>query len=131
MLKVPRNGTKPQAEARPVTRDELTAMLALADTRQTAMILLGLNAAFDPVDFERLPLGTVDLKARVLHFDRTKADIEKPTPRICTLWPRTVRATSWPPPFPKAIPTSGGSTGNSSNLPTHTIVCLPGSGGRR
>lgn len=92
MLEAPRNGTRPKAEARPVTRDELHAILALADARQTAIIMLGINAGFDPVDIQRLPLDAVDLKACVLHFDRTKADAEKPTPRIATLWPRTVKA---------------------------------------
>lgn len=92
ILEAPRNGIRPKGEARPVTCEELHAILALADARQTAIIMLGLNAAFDPVDIQRLPLDTVDLKARVLHFDRTKAAAEKLTPRVATLWPRTTKA---------------------------------------
>ncbi|MCZ6653599.1 MAG: site-specific integrase [Planctomycetota bacterium] len=92
MLETPRNGTRPKAEARPVTPDELHAILEHAGTLQKAVILLGINAGFDPVDIQRVPLAAVDLIARILHFNRIKAAVEKPTPRIATLWPRTVRA---------------------------------------
>jgi len=88
MLIAPRN--RNGVDSDPITRQQVQALLKVADQREKAIILLGLNCAFYPVDISRLPVSAVDLSKRAVIFDRTKTG--NPIPRVAILWERTVKA---------------------------------------
>lgn len=92
ILKTPSGIGKAKKPPRVIARDELHALLGQADTIQTAVLLVGINAAYDPIDFGRLPLEAVHLDERFIQFNRRKTDADEPVPRVATLWPRTVEA---------------------------------------
>lgn len=88
MLVAPRN--RNGVDSDPIIPKDLRALLKHADKRETAIILIGLNCAFYPVDISRLPISAVDLGKRTVIFDRTKTG--NPIPRVAILWARTVKA---------------------------------------
>lgn len=89
---------KPPAKPKPkpvdISRKEMKAILANADNWDTALILLGLNAAYLPIDCQRLEWSMIDWRAKFIRFDRSKPEhlTEQALPRICALWTRTARA---------------------------------------
>jgi integrase len=70
------------------TADQIRALLAAANPRLRAMILLGINAGFGNSDVGHLPLSAVDLDHGVVDFPRPKTGIA----RRCPLWDETVAA---------------------------------------
>lgn len=90
LLKLP-----PKAAPQPtdVTREELKAILDVADKWETALILTALNAAYTPIDCQRLEWSMIRADGTV-RFDRTKSTAlaKQPLPRICCFWKRTTKA---------------------------------------
>lgn len=78
------------ASSRPISREDLHAILRVADARETAMTLVGLNCAFYPIDICRVPESAVDLDKGEVVFDRIK--VGKPIARVAVLWQRTIKA---------------------------------------
>lgn len=67
---------------------EIRKMLDEESAQLKAMILLGVNCGFANNDVAQLPIGAIDLKARVIDFPRPKTAI----PRQVIIWPETVAA---------------------------------------
>ena len=67
---------------------ELRQVLDAAGQPMRAMILLGVNCAFGPVDVATLPQKALDLKAGWVNFPRPKTGVERRVP----LWPETITA---------------------------------------
>ncbi|MDM8008435.1 MAG: hypothetical protein QUV05_20040 [Phycisphaerae bacterium] len=86
------NGVNPQ----PISRKHYRALLAKADSKWRAILLLSLNAAYYPVDVARAEWDDLDLAGRTLVSFRQKTGV----PRIAMLWIRTVKAL-------KALPKTG------------------------
>jgi len=91
LLKPP---SKPSPNPIDITEVELRAILEHADEWETALILTALNAAYYPVDCQRLQWSMMDWEKAVIRFDRTKATgrAKKSIPRVAVLWQRTIRA---------------------------------------
>ncbi|MCK4625875.1 MAG: tyrosine-type recombinase/integrase [Phycisphaerae bacterium] len=91
VLKQPK---KPKPRPIDIHPDHIQAILKVADKWDTAAILLGLNAAYGPVDCQRLTWDMVDFKNNLIRFDREKSEhlTDEDLPRICALWDRTIRA---------------------------------------
>jgi len=89
---------KPPAKPKPkpvdISPKEMKVILANANDWDTALILLGLNAAYLPIDCQRLEWSMIDWSAKFIRFDRSKPEhlTERALPRICALWTRTARA---------------------------------------
>ncbi len=91
LLKPP---SKPSPNPIDITEDEFRAILEHADEWETALILTALNAAYYPVDCQRLQWSMIDWGKAVIRFDRTKATgrAKKSIPRVAVLWQRTAQA---------------------------------------
>ena len=74
--------------ARVHTREQILSAIASASVQMRAMIYLGINCAFLPVDCCRLTWGYLDLDGGWHCFNREKSW----TPRRAALWPETVAA---------------------------------------
>ena len=70
------------------TADQIQKLLAMADPRMKALILLGVNCAVGNRDVAWLPISSLDLKLKVLDSPRLKTGEE----RRAILWPETVEA---------------------------------------
>ncbi|MCZ6655271.1 MAG: hypothetical protein O7D91_19870 [Planctomycetota bacterium] len=92
MLEIPKSteAAERMPEPNPITRDHLHAILGLADTRQTAIILLSLNCLYLPIDNARIPEEVIDFEAGTVYFPRVKPRTK--IPRVAVLWDRTLRA---------------------------------------
>lgn len=91
MLTLP---AKPRPHPVDISPKELRAILAEADDWDSALILVGLNAAYLPIDCQRLEWSMIDWKAKFIRFDRSKPEhlTEQALPRICAVWTRTIKA---------------------------------------
>jgi integrase len=78
------------------TQEEITKLLAAADTNMKAMIWLGLNCGFGCTDCSELQWKYLDLANGRVIFPRGKTGV----PRNLLLWPETIEAI-------KAIPKKG------------------------
>ena len=92
MLEIPKSTASAERtpEPNPIDREHLHAVLGLADEKQTAVILLGLNALYIPIDFARITEEAIDFKAGTVYFPRVKP--RKKIPRVAVLWKRTIKA---------------------------------------
>lgn len=90
--KVPRKKIERQTS----TPEEIHRLLAAANARLKAMILLGLNCGFGCTDCAELRWEHLDLEARRVSFPRPKTGVD----RNFILWPQTVEAL-------KAVPVRG------------------------
>lgn len=70
------------------TPAEIQALLKHASPTTRCFVLLGINCAFGPGDIANIRGDEIDLKAGVHRHPRGKTSI----PRICPLWPETVKA---------------------------------------
>lgn len=68
--------------------DEIRKLIDAAGVPLRAMVLLGVNAGFGPMDLATLPLAALDLEAGFVTFPRPKTGIA----RRAHLWPETVAA---------------------------------------
>ena len=91
MLKPPPRRRSKKVEIEPA---ELQAILAVSDDWDKALILVALNAAYYPIDCQRLTWDMIDLNKCIIRHDREKAEKVQgqPIPRICSLWNRTAAA---------------------------------------
>lgn len=91
LLKQP---AKPTPKPLDISAKQMKAILKAADKWEKAVILLSLNAAYTPIDCQRLTWDMVDFENGTIRFDREKSEhlTDAPLPRICALWKRTVRA---------------------------------------
>ncbi|MHC5083109.1 MAG: tyrosine-type recombinase/integrase [Planctomycetota bacterium] len=78
------------------THDEISKLLAIADTQMKAMIWLGLNCGFGCTDCSELQWKHLDLTNGRVVFPRGKTGIQRDLP----LWPETIEAL-------KAVPKKG------------------------
>jgi len=69
-------------------REELLAVLAVADVNFKAMLLLAINGGMGNTDCGHLPIKAVNLKTGWLDYPRPKTAIERRIP----LWPETIAA---------------------------------------
>ena len=69
-------------------KDELLALLAVADPITKAITLLGVNCGFGNADVGHLPLKAVDLKGGWITYPRPKTGVDRRIP----LWPETIEA---------------------------------------
>lgn len=67
---------------------EIQAMLKATRVNLRAMILLGINCAFNNADCGTVPLKALDLNGGWINFARNKTGIL----RRCPLWPETIKA---------------------------------------
>jgi integrase len=72
----------------PIAREDFHALLEKAEGEGKAMLLIGLNACFYPVDLARLKWADIDLGRGVYHAKRGKTRVA----RCAVLWSRTVEA---------------------------------------
>lgn len=73
----------------PISRADVERLLKVATTEEAAIVLLGLNCAFYPVDCRMLTKGNgLDLERGVYSAYRHKTEI----PQCAVLWQRTVKA---------------------------------------
>lgn len=84
ILKAPAETVDPK----PVSVADFRKLLDHAQTRERAILLLGLNAAMHNGEVASVKMADIDLKARTLATRRTKTSV----PRAATLWARTVKA---------------------------------------
>jgi len=84
LLREARNGNGD----RDFTAGEVKAMVAAADPCMKCLVLLGINAAFGPTDFARVPLSAIDLDGGWITYPRHKTGV----PRRAKLWPETTAA---------------------------------------
>ena len=70
------------------TAKEIWALLNEANPQLKAMILLGINGGFGNTDCAELPVQAVNLKQRVIDYDRPKTAVQ----RVVPLWPETTEA---------------------------------------
>jgi integrase len=75
-------------DPKPIGRDDFLKILAIADTKQKAILLLAANAALYPQDVSDIKKRHIDLKKKHLVMDRGKTGV----PRVACLWNRSVRA---------------------------------------
>ncbi|MCZ6651418.1 MAG: hypothetical protein O7D91_00095 [Planctomycetota bacterium] len=92
MLEIPKSAESAERtpEPNPIEREHLHAVLGLADEKQKAVILLGLNCLYIPIDFARITEEAIDFKAGTVYFPRVKP--RKKIPRVAVLWKRTLKA---------------------------------------
>ena len=85
---------KPSVNPTDIKREELEAILKLANPQETAMILIGLNACYYPIDCSRLKWSMINLEKATLQSDRDKAKHLKGSScvRVACLWERTIKA---------------------------------------
>ncbi len=85
---------KPPPSPVDISRDELHSILRHADSWEKALILVGLNCAYYPIDCSRLQWSMIDFRRGAVRFDRTKAigRARGSVPRVAVLWKRTMRA---------------------------------------
>jgi integrase len=94
VLYAPRADSHPTPS--PISKEEFSAMLAVADARWRATLLLALNGALYLADIRLLEWADFDLDARVYSARRNKTKIV----RVMALWDETVEAL-------KALPRTG------------------------
>lgn len=70
------------------TPKQIRALLESASPPLKAMILLGINGGFGNTDCAELPVQAVDLKRRVIDYERPKTAVQ----RVVPLWPETADA---------------------------------------
>jgi integrase len=70
------------------TPEQISALLAVATPKMSAMICLGLNCGFGPMDIARLKWANLDLDRGRVVYPRCKTGVD----RDLSLWPDTVRA---------------------------------------
>jgi integrase len=68
--------------------EELRRALDVANPQLRAMILLGVNCAFNNSDVGHLPMSSLDLSSGWIEFARVKTGVG----RRCPLWPETIEA---------------------------------------
>lgn len=87
---------QPKGKAMTIRPDEFASLLKDADDFMKALLLVGVNAAFYPVDFKRLEWEHVDLEHGTLSLRREKMDsgsVQGVT-RHAVLWKATIDALS-------------------------------------
>lgn len=70
------------------TREEVLAILEVADPIMKAQVLLGLNCGFGNTDCANLPQSAIDFASGWLEFPRPKTAVQRRIP----LWPETLKA---------------------------------------
>ena len=93
-VKLLKSPSKPKANPLDITPAQLNAMLRFASDWDEALFLLALNAAYTPIDCQRLEWSMINRDDGTIRFDRTKSEhlSERGLPRICALWTRTLSA---------------------------------------
>lgn len=79
---------KKSAGKRLFTAAEVKKILKKAPQPLHCMFLLSLNAGFGNNDVSSLPVSAIQLKKRLLEFDRPKTGVD----RRCVLWPETIKS---------------------------------------
>lgn len=70
------------------TPKEVRMLLEAAQQPLNAMILLGINGGFGNTDCAELPIPALDLKRKVIDYERPKTAVQ----RIVPLWPETAKS---------------------------------------
>lgn len=90
MLRLPDTSSVNGSDPKPIAPEDFKALLAVAtDPMDRAILLIGLNCSYYPVDVSRLPLSAVNLKKRIVNFRRQKTG---GTTRVAWLWDETIDA---------------------------------------
>ncbi len=101
LLELLQNPKKPKGDEKirktlQIAKDELEAMLKIADDIDRAAILIGLNCAYYQVDLIRLEWRHIDLTTKTVTLQRNKSSrltaSQSAVPRVAYLWQRTIDA---------------------------------------
>lgn len=84
LVKPPRNRVNPQ----PISRENFHKLLAVADEKWRAILLLSLNCGFYPIDIAGLKKADFNLDKQWYRGHRSKTGV----PRVAVLWDRTAIA---------------------------------------
>jgi integrase len=91
VFKKPITGKK---SGKPPTIDQIRSVIAASDGQMRAMILLGLNCAYQAADCAALPRTAIDPAKLLIRFPRVKIKTRTPIDRAATLWGITQEALS-------------------------------------
>jgi len=78
----------------PPTIEEIRSLIEASAGQLRAMILLGINCAYQAADCAALPPSAIDVKHHLVRFPRVKMRDRKPIDRVAVLWPLTEEALS-------------------------------------